>query len=173
MTLCNPPSNQGCVPSLASPFTVLPWVIQWQTSFIFGWLYAKLKTVESYAFGCYVSNASTPISEAKIICNIGYTLERSLKLPNLRKIDTSIIQGDWLVTLPLFLRKSKTLFVVEYCDWSHVKDNFLVVIVLEFHWSREIIFLWNRPITKRPYFPGIFKIFWVYRKRSGWIDLND
>ena len=52
-----------------------------------------------------------------------------------------LIQGDWLVTLPLFLRKSKTLFlfVVEYSDWSHFKDNSLIVIVLEFHWSRKII----------------------------------
>ena len=49
------------------------------------------------------------------------------------------LQGDWLVTLPLLLRKSKTRFVVEYCNWSHFKDYLLVVIVLEFHWSREII----------------------------------
>ena len=52
---------------------------------------------------------------------------------------SNVIQGDWLVTLPLFSRKSKTQFVVEYCDWSHFKDNSLVVIVLEFHWSTEII----------------------------------
>ena len=66
------------------------------------------------------------------------------------------MQSDWLVTLPMFLRKSKTRFVVEYCDWSHFKDYLLIVIVLYFHWSREIISLWNRPIIKRPYIPGDF-----------------
>ena len=49
------------------------------------------------------------------------------------------LERDQLVTLPLFLRKSKKRFVVEYCDWSHFKDNSLVDVVLEFHWSREII----------------------------------
>ena len=49
------------------------------------------------------------------------------------------MQGDWLVTLSLFLRKSETQFVIEYCDLSHFKDNSLVLIVFEFHWSREII----------------------------------
>ena len=80
------------------------------------------------------------------------------------KIALLIIQGDWLITLPIFFKKSKRRFVVEYCDWSHFKDYLSVVIVLEFHWSREIISLWNRPITKRPYFPGILFHFLIYKR---------
>ena len=73
-----------------------------------------------------------------------------------------IANTGWL----MFLRKSKTRFIVEYCDWSHFKDYLLDDVVLEFHWSREIISEWNRPITKKLYFPGIFFIFWVYKRTS-------
>ena len=49
------------------------------------------------------------------------------------------VQGDWLVVQPMFFKKSKKRFVVEYRDWSHFKDYLLGDVVLEFHWSREII----------------------------------
>ena len=51
-----------------------------------------------------------------------------------------MVQGDWLFVRPMFFKKSKKKrFVVEYCDRSHFKYYLLDDVVLEFHWSREII----------------------------------
>ena len=56
----------------------------------------------------------------------------------------------------LFKKSKKKRFVMEYWYWSHFKDCSLDDFVFEFHWSRERISWWNRPITKQNIFPPFF-----------------
>ena len=65
--------------------------------------------------------------------------------------------GSFLHRLTWFVLKSKKRFIVEYCDWSHLKEFSLEQITLEFHWFRKIISQWNCPITEK----AISRLFFI------------
>ena len=58
-----------------------------------------------------------------------------------------------------FFFKSQKRFIVEYCDWSHLKGFLLEKTILEFHWFRKIISQWNCPITEKSHFPPFLFLF--------------
>ena len=138
------------------------------------WLIKKgdwCKVLEAFWCNSFVNNSMLFGLESRV-----RTFRPKVKLSRTidRKIHPAWSQSGtgWLMSCDrCFFKKSKKRVIVEYCDWSHFKYYLLENVVLESHWSREIISQWMwSPITKRPYFPRIFLIVWVYKRTPRGIE---